>query len=138
MEEMAQALADAVDAALPAWVEAAVARRHDGPRPDTADAIAAARADLMPRLRALLAQDVDEQKTTPLTILREAVRYPTEVLRSAGVAPVDRDDFDRERFPDDDYGLTPAAFADFGPAVADAGIAWGAAKAWVHKRRHES
>jgi hypothetical protein len=137
MDEVAQALADAADAALPAWVEAAVARHVDGPLPATADAAAAARADLIPLLRALLALDVDEQRTTPLAILREAVRYPTEVLRDAGVAPVHRDDFDRERFPDDDYALTPASFADFGPAVAEAGIAWGAAKAWVHKRRHE-
>jgi hypothetical protein len=40
-------------------------------------------------------------------------------------------------FPDDDYGLTPASFADIDPALAEPGLAWGAAKAWVHRRRHQ-
>lgn len=137
MGEVAKALADAVDAALPGWVEAAVAARLGGqPPPEAVQAGARARADLVPRLRSLLAADVDEQRTTPLAILREAVRYPTDVLRALGAPSVERDDYARERFPDDDYGLTPATFADFGPEVGEAGIAWGAAKAWVHKERH--
>ena len=137
MEEAAQALADAVDRALPAWVEAAVAR-HLGDRlpPDATEAAQRARSDLVPRLRALLATDLDEQRTNPLALLRDAVRYPTEVLRAAGVAPAERDDFERDRFPDDAYGLTPATFADFGPEVAEAGMVWGATKAWMHKQRH--
>jgi hypothetical protein len=60
------------------------------------------------------------------------------VLRSAGVAPVERDDFQRDRFPDDAYDLVPVSFADLGPEVAEAGIAWGAAKAWTHRQRHSS
>jgi hypothetical protein len=51
---------------------------------------------------------------------------------------VARDAFEQERFPDDVYGLMPASFADFGPEVGEAGLAWGAAKAWEHKRRHGS
>lgn len=137
MEEAAQALVDAVDRALPAWVTAAIARRVDGPVPaDAAAAAEQARADVVPRLRALLAQDVDEQRANPLAILRDAVRYPTEVLRAAGVPEAERDDFERERFPDDVYGLVPVNFADLGPEVAEAGIAWGAAKAWTHRQRH--
>ncbi|MEY2477748.1 MAG: hypothetical protein QOG87_3063 [Actinomycetota bacterium] len=139
MEEMAQALADAVDRALPGWVDAAVTLRLG--RPAREEAVAAgeqARAELVPRLRALLAQDVDEQRTNPLAILRDAVRFPTEVLHALGVAPVERDDFQRDRFPDDTYDLVPTSFADFGPDVADAGIAWGAAKAWTHRQRHQS
>ena len=139
MEEVAQALADAVDRALPDWVTAAVRSRVAGPVPEaTADAAQRARAEIVPRLRDLLATDVDQQRSNPLAILREAVRYPAEVLREAGVEPPDRDDFERERFPDDVYGLVPANFADFGPEVAEAGIAWGAAKAWTHRRRHET
>lgn len=137
MEGVAQALADAVDRALPGWVTAAVGSRIGGPLPPaTAEAAQRARAEIVPRLRALLSADVDEQRTSPLTVLRDAVRYPTEVLRAAGVEPAERDDFERERFPDDVYGLVPAAFADFGPEVAAAGIAWGAAKAWTHRKRH--
>ena len=139
MEEVAQALADAVDRALPGWVSGAVTARLGRPAPEEAAAAAdRARAEVVPRLRALLAQDVDEQRTNPLAVLREAVRYPTDVLRGLGVAPAERDDFQRERFPDDVYDLVPASFADFGPDVADAGIAWGAAKAWTHRQRHSS
>ncbi len=138
MEEMAQALADAIDRALPGWVATAVKARLGSAAPEATAAGEQARSDLVPRLRALLAQDVDEQRTNPLAILRDAVRYPTEVLRAHDVPPVGRDDFQRDRFPDDVYDLVPTSFADFGPDVADAGIAWGAAKAWTHKQRHSS
>jgi hypothetical protein len=104
-----------------------------------ADAGRAARAEVVPALRALLALDIDEQRVNPLTLLRRAVRYPTEVLAEAGVAPVVRDAFDERAFPDDPYGLTPATFADIDPALHEPGLAWGAAKAHVHlvRRRAE-
>ena len=137
MEEVAQALVDAVDRALPGWVAGAVSARLGRPAPEEAAAAGErARADLVPRLRILVATDVDEQRTNPLAILRDAVRYPTDVLRSLDVAPAERDDFQRDHFPDDVYDLVPTSFADFGPEVADAGIAWGAVKAWTHKQRH--
>ena len=52
--------------------------------------------------------------------------------------PVERDDFAREAFPDDDYDLTPASFADVDPSLFEPGVAWGAAKAWTHRQRHRS
>ena len=144
MEQQAQALADGIEAALPAWVERSVEALLVAWR-GTADAKVMhaareagerARSDIGGRIRTLLEADVDEQRTTPLSILRDAVRYPTEVLRAAGVPPVERDDFAAARFPGDDYGLTPASFADLDPPLLDVGIAWGAAKAWTYKRRH--
>ena len=87
-------------------------------------------------LRRLLAADIGEQWTNPLTVLRGAVRFPTEVLRRAGVPPLVRDDFDERHFPDDDYGLAPLTFADIDPSLADLGLAWGAAKARLHLMRH--
>ena len=71
-------------------------------------------------------------------MLRDAVRYPTEVLRAAGAPAVDRDRFSTDRFPDDDYDLTPATWSDIDPSLLDLGIAWGAAKAFVHRQRHRS
>jgi len=66
------------------------------------------------------------------------------VLRQAGVPGVVRDEEAQRQFPDDDYDLTPANFADLdaGPTeggLAEAGIAWGAAKAHVvlARRRRE-
>lgn len=138
----ASALVDEVDAALPRWVARCVARfvpLGDAQLVARVDqAGQAARADIVPLLRTLLAQDVDEQRGSPLAILRRAVRHPTEVLRALGVPPVDRDEFVRRNFPDDDYDLSPASFADVDPALHEAGIAWGAAKAHVVLRRRRA
>jgi hypothetical protein len=90
-----------------------------------------------PMLRALLATDIDEQATTPLSLLRGAVRYPTAVLRDAGVPPARRDEQQERLFPDDVYDLAPATFADVDPALAEVGMAWGAAKAFEHLQRHK-
>ena len=144
MEDQARVLAVAVEAALPGWVERSVERLlvawHGSADAEVMAmarrAGAAARADVGPRVRALLEADIDDQRTTPLTLLRGAVRYPTEVLRAAGVPPVERDRFSEERFPDDDYDLSPASFADVDPSLHEPGIAWGAAKAMAHKQRH--
>jgi hypothetical protein len=143
MEEYANALADAVEEALPGWVCRSVERiliAYAGAADPAVMAEAAAAGvravdEVMPRLRALLAADIDDQRTNPLSILRGAVRYPTEVLRAAGIPAVVRDQFDEQAFPDDDYGLTPASFADVDPSLHEPGLAWGAAKAHVHLTR---
>ncbi len=146
MEEQARALTDAIDARLAGWVERSVERMlvaHGGAADAEVMAEARragerARAHIVPRVRALVMADVDEQRTNPLSILRQAVPYPTEVLRQAGVPPVERDRFATDRFPEDDYDLTPASFADIHPSLLEPGVAWGAAKAWAHKQRHAS
>ncbi len=88
-------------------------------------------------LRAALAADVDEQRTTPLALVRPLVAFATAVLSHAGVPAVVRDEFQMRRFPDDDYGLTPASLAVLGDRVGDLALAWGAAKALEHRRRHQ-
>ncbi|MCU1372626.1 MAG: hypothetical protein JWO77_3820, partial [Ilumatobacteraceae bacterium] len=97
-----------------------------------------AAADVGARARELLALDVDAQPTGPLAVVRTAVRYPTEVLAAAGVSHVVRDEFAERAFPGDVYDLAPAAFADLDPALHDAGLVWGAAKAHVVLRRRRS
>lgn len=133
-----------IEAALPGWVERSVERVMaawsgevpDGVRRAAADAGARAGREVGPAVRDLLASDIDAQATTPLALVRAAVRYPTDVLSDAGVPPVQRDAFSERAFPDDIYDLAPASFADVAPELADVGLAWGAAKAFVHKRRH--
>ena len=145
MEEHAAALADAIEAALPGWVERSVARVmtdwkgdvDDDVRRAAADAGREAVADVGPRVRELLATDIDEQRTTPLSLVRAAVRFPTAVLHAAGVPAVRRDEQQERLFPDDVYDLAPATFADVDPALAEVGIAWGAAKAFEHLQRHK-
>jgi hypothetical protein len=162
VDEVARALADGIEAAIPVWVERCVDRvlaawsgqgappagdatpeaglagpaDLAGARRAAAEAGRRAGAEVGRAVRALLEVDIDEQRTTPLAIVRQAVRYPTAVLREAGVPPVRRDAFAVEAFPADDYDLSPASLADLDPALRDAGIVWGAAKAFEHRRRH--
>ena len=139
-QELAAALADR----LPLWVEESVERvmrAWSGSVPDEVSVQARAAGEqardaVGGAIHELLAADLDHQRTTPLALLRSAVRYPTAVLRAAGVPPVERDDFATAAFPEDDYDLAPASFTDFAPALSELGIRWGAAKAFEHKRRH--
>lgn len=142
----AAALADAIDDALPRWVERVVVERVTQYRGDVtpeirAEAVAAgerARVEVGAAVRHLLERDIDDQPTGPLAVLRRAVVHPTEVLRRAGVPPVVRDEFAERSFPEDVYDLSPAAFADLDPALHEPGLVWGAAKAHVHLARRRA
>ena len=119
------------------------ARRALGDVPADLDAAAhemAARAApvVLAELHDLLHTDVDEQRSNPLSVLRSAVRFPTEVLRTAGIPPVERDEFERRAFPADVYALAPATWRDVDESLHDPGIVWGAWKAaTVLRRRRE-
>lgn len=136
---LAGALADAVEAAVPTWVQRSVERlvvAHQGLVTGAVRAAAATAGrrcaeEVGAQLRAVLASDVDEQRTNPLALLRAAVAYPTAVLQEAGVPPVVRSDFDERAFPDDLYGLAPATWSDIDPELQEPGLVWGAAKAHV-------
>lgn len=144
--DYATALADGVDRALPGWVERSVqrvcldaARPVDPPtRRAAVSAGERCRADVGARVRTLLLTDLDHQRSTPLALLRDAVRYPTEVLAAAGVPAVERDEFDVRAHPDDRYALAPASFADVDESLAEPGLVWGAAKAHVHLARRSA
>ena len=141
----AESLAADIEDAIPAWVAASVERimrAWSGSVPEQVrrDAAAAGRqaaVEVGAAIRQLLLADVDAQRTTPLALLRRAVRYPTEVLHAAGVPPVQRDEFTTRSFPEDLYDLSPASLGDVDPSLVEPGLAWGAAKAFVHKRRHQ-
>jgi hypothetical protein len=94
---------------------------------------------VMRRLRDALEADVDAQRANPLQILREAVRFPTEVLSRAGVPPAKRDEMDERINPDDVYALAPAHWNDIDESLLEPGIVWGAAKAQtvLQRRRAE-
>lgn len=148
------ALADAVVEAVPVWISGCVELRYDewsrvnptrtevaagvdgGIELRARDAGARAAASIGEPLKALLAADVDEQWTTPLTLVRSLVSFAGEVLADAGVPPVQRDTFETDRFPHDHYRLVPASLSALGEEVGDLGIAWGAQKALTHRRRH--
>jgi hypothetical protein len=142
--ELTSALVDAIEAVLPDWVVRSVRGRllawSGGADPAVIERARAvgeqARAEVGAELRALLALDVDAQRANPLSVLRLAVRYPTAVLRDAGVPPVRRDEFAERSFPDDIYDLAPATFDDVDASLHEPGLVWGAAKAHIHLSRH--
>ncbi len=145
--EISGQLADAVDEVLPAWIERLIqirVREWSGHvsaevAAGAVTAGAAARAETMPELRALLEADVDAQRANPLAILRHATRFAHAVLADLGVPAMPRDHFAERAFPDDRYGLVPATWADVDPSLHEIGVTWGAAKAYVHmaRRRRE-
>lgn len=91
-----------------------------------------AAATLVAELADLLATDVDDQRTTPLTVFRQAVREPTAWLRARGVPPPASIDGP----PGDDvYGLGPATWSDVDPDLHEPGLTWGAWKAMTVLRR---
>lgn len=147
LDRHASALVDALDRHLAPWVVGLVVDRHRqwaGRVPaevETAarDAGAAAAAEVVPAVRALLERDVDDQRAGPLELVRRAVGPATDALRRAGVPPVARDEVAMRLHPDDDYDLTPGSFAEVHPALHEPGLTWGAAKAHVvlARRRRE-
>ncbi len=133
-------LANRVEAAVPAFVVASVARILDawGRLDPTARAQAeAAAVEVGPdiarsvgdELRAELERSAAEQRRTPLEITARVVTAPTAILAELGIPEVVRDDLDVERHPDDRYNLTPRMLSDLGdPELGPVQLAWGLAK----------
>jgi len=139
-------LADRIDAVVPGWIERLVVERVAAWRGEVpadvaaqaADAGRSAGAEVSPVMRELLGADVDEQAANPLQLLRLATGHAHEVLERLGMPAVERDDFATRSFPHDRYDLMPATWADVDPSLHEAGITWGAAKAYVHKARRRA
>ena len=146
IESVARDLHQAAVAATPEWVQGCIAQvtvRQGIAWPDDADvwvesAVERAVAFVDTQLGDLLGTDIDQQRTTPLSIFRDAVRFPVEVLHQIGAEPAHRGDMSRWAFPNDPFGITPGNLADVGATVSTAGVMWGAAKAGLHLSRRRA
>lgn len=139
-----------VERLIPAWAVAEVARiveawgaRDEVEREEVllkaqrAGELASRR--VVAELEALYALDPMEQRATPLQIIRSVYREVGQVLREAGIPPVERGRFAERSLPDDDYGVAPTTLADLGDDDLQAlHLAWGVAKATVHKARRQT
>lgn len=139
--EFGEALADAVAAEYEAYLLGVVALRAGAAIGSGASAAEVERlatevtAACVAALRRLAATDVDDQRVTPLQVLRGELRPLTAWLVDQRVPVPPRDEAAKRADPHDLYDLAPATFADVGPATATAGLTWGAAKAHVHLSR---
>ncbi len=146
LPEVAVELVEVAERVVPAWltritVDAAI-RSGLEPASIAAEIEAVVRdasATTLAELESLLLLDVDQQAVNPLTVLRGAIAGPTELLRRHGARPRPVDPFIVERFPDDIYGVGPAAWADVHPDLHEPGMLWGAWKAMtvLQRRRDE-
>ncbi|MEZ5255918.1 MAG: hypothetical protein R2705_03190 [Ilumatobacteraceae bacterium] len=147
MNEYSERLLQVSAEVTPRWIETVVRARLGAAEipvdPDLAERISAAARltgeRVADRLGAFLALDVDDQRSNPLAVFRAAVGPATDLLRSAGVPPVVRDDFELRAFPDDLYGLAPATWSDVDESLHEPGLIWGAwkAKTVLDRRRAE-
>lgn len=136
-------LVDAVDAAVPGWIVRLVVDRIEAWSGavssdwvhEAARAGDEARAEAVTAFGALFAQDVDDQDVNPLAVLRRVTVHAHRVLAAADVPAIERDPFAERAFPDDVYDLVPATWADIDPALAEPGLTWSAAKAFIFKAR---
>ncbi len=148
LDPYVQQLLDAVTIGIPLWLTRCVvstSTRLTGGCPqalrDSAVGMAHRHAAVVVgEIERLLAADVDQQRTNPLSIVRNAVRYPTALLIEAGLAPVSRDPFAVRAFPDDIFNLSPATWADIDESLQEPGLIWGAwkAKTVLDRRRNQS
>ena len=148
LAEHAERLAADVEAALPGWVERAVARRlrewggAEAPpvhRAGSAVRSGAARDEIAPAVAGLpapgrrrAAHDAARDRA-PAPCASRPRSWPT-----LGVPPVVRDEVAEQAIPDDVYDLAPGAWADVDDALTEPGLTWGAAKAYVVLARRRS
>lgn len=130
----------AVDAAIRPWLYSVVDERCGGSIPAEIEvAVHSAIDEAAIRAHDLITELATARPETPLSgpleRLRRAVQPVTDMLAEAGVQTPRRDPVDIEMRPDDLYGIGPLAFTDLSTQVHEAGIAWGAAKAYIHTRR---
>lgn len=135
--QIGESLKTALVAGIPVWIEA-VAQARLGESIDQDDVADEIIASVTARMSTLIAADIDEPLSGPLEIVRQSAEPLTRFLAHAGATPPDRDPFDVAARPDDRFAVGPMTFLELGQPVHDAGIEWGAAKAFVHRSRRVS
>lgn len=107
-------------------------RLVDQSLPIVHDAIDTGERWLRTTLEAVLSAPFAEQRRSPLEIFQEAMRFPTEALRSRGASESPRDPVAVAALPGDAFDLAPASSQALGEEAWNAHLRWGAAKAQAH------
>ncbi len=132
-----QSLLAAISASFQPWLISLVKNRSglDSLPTEVANAVHQASVAAIANVETLVTSDIDVAMSGPLEQMRRAVAPVNLVLDEHGFERPARDPIDTEMRPHDVHDLGPMSFLDLGPEVHEAGIAWGAAKAYLHVRR---
>lgn len=133
MEQAATAILDGVERLGAQWVVRTVVAVAGPAAADLTGearrAGAAAATRVAGQLRELFAAPPEEQRATPLEIVRTLRHEATAVLAGAGIPAVERDPFEARSFPDDVYAIVPRSLADLGDEeLGPLLVAWGMGK----------
>lgn len=129
-------------AVLPAWLEAralaVLGERSDGTGHVRSAVVSAARRaaeEAVAGLRALAATDVDEQRTTPLAVVRQCAggELTATLVRSGVPAPAVAAGTGPAADP---LGLAPTSWEQVDAGVHELALRWGVAKVRAHRARH--
>ncbi|MEZ5340828.1 MAG: hypothetical protein R2706_05100 [Acidimicrobiales bacterium] len=136
-------LVAAAEASVGPWVVRAVTERSGGALSDEVaaranEAATAATVAVVAGLTELIETDIDQQRTTPLGVIRQAAQFATAVLDREGAPAVARDPDAVRLQPDDRYDLTIGSFSELSDELQEAGIKWGAGKAHLHLARRRA
>lgn len=132
-----QALHDAVDRSFEPWLTSLLTSRSSQATlpDDVLIAVRQASAQATTNIKTLVQADIDDARSGPLEQMRNALTALGPILDSHGFERPQRDPVDTEMRPTDIHSLGPMSFLDLGTEVHEAGIAWGAAKAYLHRQR---
>ena len=135
--EYGEALHHAVNRSFEPWLTALLrARRGHAELPEEVlDAIHVASNEAVSNIQTLVQADVDMALSGPLEQMRQALAGLAPILDAHGFERPSRDPVESEMRPHDVHSLGPMSFMDLGAEVHEAGIAWGAAKAYLHRQR---
>lgn len=93
------------------------------------EALAEGEVWLRSALTDLLTLPFPDQRRGPLEVFQEAMKFPTEILREAGVETPRRDPPAEAALPGDSYDLAPVSSRDLGEEIWTIHLTWGATKA---------
>ena len=126
MVPQAQRLHASFVAALPAYLTAWFSGHGYPLDRGSVESIDRATAVLASELGHELALPFNEQRRSPLEIVRQILTIPNDALAEKGIPPIATS---ASMSADDPYGLAPGSSSDLGAAAHEAHLLWGAAKA---------
>ncbi len=134
--EKSVALKKALEAAVSRWIIVQFSNRV-GPNYTSGLLASAEEVDtnVQRRLTEVFKLQALEQQQNPLQIIREELLCLNNFLQEAGVKTSERDEVQKQMYPNDHFDFSTITFSDFGDVAAEAGLHWGAAKAFVALNR---